>query len=106
MMKNTVLYLKQITNEEKQAFQLEYSLLVSEEEHQEIYGISIRKTDDSGHAETEAVKGLFEERKEAECFLEGLAKGEAFPMELVVLCDEYITERENGDERSLMQSVS
>ena len=86
--------------------QLEYFLLIRSAEQGRIYGIAIRKTDAAGNMEKELVEGLYESRNEAERFLFRLAEGLALPVELVALCDDYISEREFGKKFKMVQAAS
>lgn len=88
------LFTKSFMNEKGLMHQLEYCLLIYSAETGEFYGVEIRKTDAMGNVEAEQVEGLCENREETEKFIEKLAEGQALPMELSVLCDDFVSERE------------
>ena len=88
------LFTKSFINEKGIMRQMEYRLLIHSAEAGEAYGIEIRMTDAAGNAETETVAGLCENREDVETFIEKLAEGLALPMELAVLCDDFVSERE------------
>lgn len=100
------LYTKSFTDERNAVHQLEYFLLIRSAEQGRIYGIAIRKTDAAGNMEKELVEGLCESRDEAERFLFRLAEGLALPVELVALCDDYISERKFGKKFKMVQAAS
>jgi hypothetical protein len=52
------------------------------------------------------VEGLFEDREEAEEFLSRLAEGLALPIELIALCDDYISEKESKNLNEMEQEAS
>jgi hypothetical protein len=56
--------------------------------------------------EKDAVEGLFEDREEAEEFLSRLAEGLALPVELIALCDDYISEKESKNLNEMEQEAS
>ena len=88
------LFEKSFVNEEEKTYKLEYSLLVHSMEQREAYGVAVMKNDDAGNRESEQAEGLCESREEAEQFLYRLAENLTLPVELIALCDNYITEKE------------
>jgi len=93
-MEKILLFQNDFINEENAAFHLEYFLLIRSAEMGETYGGMIRKTAADADEE-DSVDSLCENREEMETFLSRLAEGCALPMELAVLCDDYISDREN-----------
>ena len=93
-MNKVKLYSKSFENEEQMVYHLSYFLLIRSAEQGQVFGIAVQKSDDSGVIEEDAVEGLFEGKEEAEAFLFRLAEGLALPMELIALCDDYISEKE------------
>ena len=93
-MERVKLFSGSFENEEKMTFHLGYFLLIRSAEQGQVFGIAVQKSDDSGVIEEDAVEGLFEGKEEAEAFLFRLAEGLALPMELIALCDDYISEKE------------
>lgn len=93
-MEKILLFQNDFINEENAAFHLEYFLLIRSAEMGETYGGMIRKTV-AGTDEEDSVDSLCENRKDTEAFLSRLAEGRALPIELAVLCDDFISEREN-----------
>ena len=74
---------------------MEYFLEIRSAESGSIYGLEVVKKDAEGNVEKEMVTGFSDSREEAEMFLCRLAEGSVFPVELMVLCDEYQAEKEN-----------
>lgn len=89
-----LLFAKSFVNEIGTVHQLEYYLRVFPAEKGDVYGVEIRMTDADGRMETEQVSGLCEDRKETERFIGKLAEGLALPVELLALCDDFVSERE------------
>lgn len=84
-MERRMLWEKQIADEKNQKFTLRYFLLVHPvPKGENVYGVAIDKI--SG--------GQVLEREEMEVFLQKLCQGDAFPMELAELGDDYISEKE------------
>ena len=92
-MEKVKLYTKSFENEEQMTFHLNYFLLIRSAEQGQVFGVAVQKEELFG-MEEDAVKGLFEDREEAEEFLSRLAEGLALPIELTALCDDYISEKE------------
>ena len=88
-----MLYTKHCEDVQKKAYSLKYFLLIDTTDRGTVYGIEIEK-EEPAVTEREMVRGLCAEREEAEKFLWKLWDGTAFPVELVALCDDFITERE------------
>lgn len=105
-MEKMKLYTKRYTDERNEVHQLEYFLRTCSAEQGRIYGIEIRKNDAAGNMENDMVEGLCESRNEAEKFLLRLAEGLAFPVELPVLCDDFITERESERKQAFVRAAS
>lgn len=73
---------------------IKYFLLIHSGEFGRIYGVEIEKKDACGNSERNAVLAISEKRKEAEGFLSRLWRGNALPVELAALYDDFISERE------------
>ena len=102
-MEKMKLYADSFRNEENDVFQLEYFLLIRSAEQGKTYGVSIAMTDAEGTIEEDSVEGICKNREAAEQFISRLAEGIALPVELVALCDDYISERESEKEYYLVQ---
>lgn len=90
-----MLYTKVCEDEQKKKYHLRYFLRIDSAECGTVYGAEIEK-EEQGVTEREVQRGLSEQREEIEQFLFRLWEGTAFPVELAVLCDDFIAERENG----------
>lgn len=99
-------YTKHFVDEAQMTFQLDYFQLIRSAEQGQVYGIAVQKSDASGVIEEEIVEGLFENRGEAEAFLSKLADGLALPVELIALCDDYISDRELKEKNKMDQAAS
>lgn len=93
-MKRILVYEKMLSEELWGRCSIKYFLLIHSGEFGRIYGVEIEKTDDSGSSERNAVLAISEKRKEAEEFLSRLWQGDALPVELAALYDDFISERE------------
>lgn len=93
MEEKIMLYTKDCEDAQKNVYCLKYFLLADTMNCDTVYGIEIEKNWQGG-TERESVRGLCTEKKEVEKFLWKLWDGTAFPVELEVLCDDFITERE------------
>ena len=105
-MERVKLFSGSFENEEKMTFHLGYFLLIRSAEQGQTFGVAVQKTDASDIAEEEAAEGLFEDREAAETFLFRLAEGLAMPVELLALCDDYISEREFPEKQKIEQAAS
>ena len=99
------LYSKSFENDEQGTFYLSYFLLIRSAEQGQVFGVAVEKEELFG-MEKDAVEGLFEDREEAEEFLSRLAEGLAFPVELIALCDDYISEKESKNLNEMEQEAS
>ena len=99
------LYSKSFENEENMKFHLNYFLLIRSAEQGQVFGVAVEKEELFG-MEEDAVEGLFEDREEAEEFLSRLAEGLALPVELIALCDDYISEKESKNLNEMEQEAS
>ena len=97
---------KRVMDEKDVSYQLEYYLEIRSAEAGNTYGFEIVKKDEVGNVENELVSGFSDSREEAEMFLWRLAEGNVFPVELIALCDDYQTERENTAHLTEVQAAS
>lgn len=93
-MKRILIYEKMLSEELWGTCSIKYFLLIHSGEFGSIYGVEIEKTDDGGSSERDIVLAISEKRKEAEGFLSRLWQGDALPVELAALYDDFISERE------------
>ena len=91
-------YIKCFGDGTQPEFQVEYGLLICSAEWGEAYGVEIVKTDADGQVEKEQVYGLSENRALVESFIDRLVEGAALPVELITLCDDFISENEETQE--------
>ena len=85
-MERRMLWEKQIADEKNHKFTLQYFLLVHPVPKGEISGGQV--------LEREEVSGLSDRQEEMEIFLQKLCQGDAFPVELAELGDDYISAKE------------
>lgn len=94
-MERRMLWEKQIADEKNHKFTLRYFLLVHPVPMGEnVYGVAIDKISGGQILEREEVSGLSEQREEMIGFLQKLCQGDALPMELAELGDDYISAKE------------
>ncbi|MGN0135838.1 DUF6514 family protein [Anaerotignum sp.] len=72
---------------------LKYSLLIRSGESGKIYGVEIERMDACGICEKDTL-GVSEQKKEVERFISKLWKGNALPIELAALYDDFVGEKE------------
>ena len=76
-------------------FTLQYFLLVHPvPKGENVYGVAIDKISGGQVLEREEVSGLSDRQEEMEIFLQKLCQGDAFPVELAELGDDYISAKE------------
>ena len=90
-----MLWEKQIADEKNHKFTLQYFLLVHPvPKGENVYGVAIDKISGGQVLEREEVSGLSDRQEEMEIFLQKLCQGDAFPVELAELGDDYISAKE------------
>lgn len=97
-MKKTLICEKKFRDELCDEYMMRYSLLIRSGESGKIYGVEIERVDAHGIRESEALQGVSEKRKEVERFIGRLWKGNAFPVELAALYDDFVSEKEWAEE--------
>lgn len=94
-MEQNVIRCRQIVDEYKNLFQMRYALLIHPNKDGDcVYGIAIEKCEGEKVLEREEIYGFSEQEEEAFSFFTRVSDGEAMPVELMALADDYITERE------------
>lgn len=96
-MGKTLICEKKLRDELHREYILKYSLLIRSGESGKIYGVEIERMDAQGIPERDALQGVSEKRKEVERFIGRLWKGNAFPVELAALYDDFVGEREGAE---------
>lgn len=93
-MKKTLIYEKKLQDELHREYLLRYSLLIRSGASGEFYGVEVESVDAYGDREWDVLQGVSEKRKEAEEFISRLWRGDALPVELAALYDDFVSEKE------------
>ena len=96
---------KKVQDEQHSGLILKYFLLIHSGECGKVYGVEVEKMDDRGFCESNMIYGISEKRKDVEKFIDRLWKGNALPVELATLYDDFVSERELGEEQSAVLTV-
>lgn len=96
-MRKTLICEKTLQDELRREYILKYFLLICSGESGEIYGVEVESMDDYGGREWDTLEGVSEKRKEVEQFISRLWSGDALPVELAALYDDFISEKEGED---------
>ncbi|MBM6828218.1 hypothetical protein H9X85_01070 [Anaerotignum lactatifermentans] len=96
-MEQTMIEQKQIADERNRFWTVRYWLLACPaEEDGLVFGAAIDRCNEERLVEREEVPGLSRQKEDVLLFLERLSRGDALPVELMALADDYISEREVG----------
>lgn len=96
-MEQTMILQKQIADENNHAWRMRYWLLsspVAEGEH--VFGAAIDKCDGEQVVERDEVFGISQRKEDVLLFLDRLNYGDATPVELAALADDYVFEMEEN----------
>ncbi len=93
-MEQKIIQTKQIKDENDRIWTMRYWLLVHTAEGGEVFGAAIDQCAAEKIVERDEVLGLSERKEDAMLFLDRLCNGDAMPVELVALADDYMLEQE------------
>lgn len=100
-MEKSMVWQRRFEQQGEELFTVSYWLCSQGMDSNAFYGVGVEKRQGGLVVEAECVEGLSESKGEVEAFLHHLWLGESLPVELISLCDDFISGKEYAQDFSV-----